>query len=266
MINVAIIGLGFVGKAMHELFKQYDGQGYVVNPYSLSEYNSQEEKDKAAVSNIAFICVGTPMKADKTCDLSQIYSVMEWVKSPIVVIKSTTPVGTVAKLQEKYPNTKFVHNPEFLTEKNAVSDVINATRTVLGGPKDAVTEVCRLYQKVYDANMVYYLTDSNTSEMIKYTINSFLAVKVAYFNQIYDICNALGLSYEEVREGVLFEPRITRSHTTITDVRGFGGHCLPKDLNALIETTDGKCDVEFLKDIWDYNCKIRKEFNGKQYD
>lgn len=266
MTNVAIIGLGFVGKALLELFKPNDGKDYKLCPYSLSEYNSEQEKLDASNADIAFVCVGTPMKEDKTCDLSQIEAVMEWLHSPIVVIKSTVPVGTTRDLQAKYPDAAFVHNPEFLTEKNAVNDVINATRTVLGGRSDAVSQVCKLYQKVYEANMIYYMTDSNTSEMIKYVINSYLAVKVAYFNQIYDICNALYISYDAVREGVLLEPRITRSHTQITEARGFGGHCLPKDLNALIDGVDGKVDVEFLKSIWNYNCKIRKEFNKKEYD
>ncbi len=266
LLKVGIIGLGFVGTALHNLFKEGDGKDYKLCLYSLEKNNYPEEKERAKNTDIAFVCVGTPMKKDKTCDLTAIEDVLSWIEADVIVIKSTVPPGTTEELSKKY-NKKIVHNPEFLTERNASQDMKNATRTVLGGPKDYCIPVCRLYQKVYDHSMHYVFTTSRTSELVKYVTNAFFTVKVAFVNQIFDICNKMDVDYDELREVWLLEPRVNRSHTLITEERGYGGHCFPKDLNALIHTSESKdIDVTLLKEVWNYNCKIRGEFNGKEYE
>lgn len=263
MIKVGVIGRGFVGNALYKLLETNEGKDFELLSYTRGDDDVKKENIKDV--DIAFVCVGTPMKEDKTCDLSQIEDVLSWLRAEIVVIKSTVPPNTCKNLKERY-GIRVVHNPEFLTEKYAFEDMRDAVRTVLGGDKQDVQKVCKLYQTIYSSDMKYFFTDTTTSELIKYTINNFLSVKVAFFNQTYDICNYFGINYDELKEGVLLDPRITRSHTNITEQRGFGGHCFPKDLNATINSVDGKVDVQMLKEIWNYNCKIREEFKDKKYE
>ena len=105
------------------------------------------------------------------------------------------------------------------------------------------------------------ITSSDESEAIKYFSNVFLAYKVAYFNKIYDFCQAVGIDYNKVREGVTGDSRIGKSHTQVPGIdndRGFGGTCFPKDLNSLITQFDERninCDM--LKEVWLYNEEIR---------
>lgn len=263
--RVGIIGLGFVGSALYDLLDAGDGKDYKICPYSLSAFNSLEEKEAAKNSDIAFVCVGTPMKEDKICDLSQLEEVLGWCEAKVIVIKSTIPPGTTETLASKF-NKRLVHNPEFLTERNASEDMRTVKRTVLGGDKKDSMEVCRLYQKVYDHSMQYVFCTSRVSEMVKYVTNAYFTVKVAFINQIFDICQGLSIDYDELKEIWLLEPRMTRSHTLVTEDRGYGGHCFPKDLNALIKASeDIGVDVTLLKEVWNYNCKIRKEFKGREY-
>jgi len=257
MKKIALVGLGFVGGSLYELFKP-------LNPvrYSLNE-GSQEEVNKC---DVAFISVPTPMNDDKTCDTSIIEEVFSWIKCPLLVIKSTVPPGTCKKLAEKYPDKKIVHNPEFLREQTAIKDLFEANRTVLGGNKEDCLEVARIYQKVYNHDMIYVYTDSTTSELVKYATNAYLATKVIFCNELYEICKAFGIDYDILKEIWLLEPRITRTHTIITEERGFGGHCFPKDLNALIEYTQkNHYNPMLLKQVWDSNCRLRSEFAGREY-
>jgi UDPglucose 6-dehydrogenase len=105
------------------------------------------------------------------------------------------------------------------------------------------------------------MVSSDESEAIKYFSNVFLAYKVAYFNKIYDFCQATGMEYDNVRKGVTGDSRIGKSHTQVPGIdndRGFGGTCFPKDLNSLItqfEERGVNCDM--LKEVWLYNEEIR---------
>lgn len=261
-VKVGIIGHGFVGGALHELLKP-------LKPVIYDKFQEQYMYHKAGINacDIAFVCVPTPMKDDKTCDLSAINEVLLWCHAKIVVIKSTVPVGTTARLSKQF-SRRIVHNPEFLREVSAAEDMKHANRTILGGDKRDCLEVCKMYQKVYDHNMQYVFTTSDMSEFVKYATNSFFATKVAFCNELYDICNVFGLDYDEFREYWLLEPRVGRHHTQITEQRGYGGTCLPKDLNALIKAAEdqgyGK-KASLLKAVWNANCQVRKEFQGMEY-
>ncbi len=260
--EVAIVGHGFVGNALHEVLNK----GYVVAVYDKfkPELGTMEAVNSCKV---AFLCVPTPMRDNKTCDLSAIKDVFGWLRTPIVVIKSTVPVGTTAQLDSEYEPGTVIHNPEFLRERSAVEDMLNANRVILGGDKKASRQVAKVYRRVYDEDVQYVFTDSKTSELIKYATNSYFATKVAFFNEIYDIAGSLGVDYDQLREYLLLEPRVGRHHTQVTEERGFGGTCLPKDINALIHTAaQVGYDSKLLKAVWDENCRVRDEFSGKEYE
>ena len=105
------------------------------------------------------------------------------------------------------------------------------------------------------------ITSSDESEAIKYFSNTFLAYKVAYFNKIYDLCKVVGMDYEVIREGLVADSRIGKSHTQVPGIdndRGFGGTCFPKDLNSLIVQMEShNLNADMFKEIWKYNQEIR---------
>ena len=212
------------------------------------------------------------MKADGSCDLSILEKLFEDISNKDLdcleertfIIKSTVPIGTTKKLVEKYPLLWIVHNPEFLTARNAVSDLAEADRTVIGGDSLLTGRVAKLYW-----GYVYYgqepniiQTTSDESEAIKYFSNTFLAYKVAYFNKVYDVCEKLGMDYKNVRKGITTDPRIGESHTQVPGIdndRGFGGTCFPKDLNSLIHQMESHdINADMLTEVWLYNESIRK--------
>lgn len=153
-----------------------------------------------------------------------------------------------------------VHNPEFLTARNAVDDFRNSERNVIGGDLKLAEKVATLFVNHFHYIPTIYTT-SDESEAIKYFANSFLAYKVAYFNKIYDLCQATGMDYDTVCQGVTTDSRIGSSHTKVPGIdndRGFGGTCFPKDLNSLIVQMESHgVNADMLKSVWSYNQEIR---------
>ena len=160
------------------------------------------------------------------------------LKQPkIVVIKSTVPPLTVESFNKVTPdNIQIVFNPEFLTERNAVEDYNNQKRIILGGPRPATTTLKRIFSKVFP-NADIIKTDSTHAEMVKYLTNTFLSTKVSFANEIYQICEKVGIDYDKVVEYATYDERLGKSHWMVPGHDGdfgYGGHCFPKDLSALI--------------------------------
>jgi UDPglucose 6-dehydrogenase len=184
------------------------------------------------------------MNIDGSCNISIVDSVLDEInkaaqQKKIVVIKSTIPPNTTAEFNKKYRNLDIVFNPEFLTERNAVSDYENQNRIILGGPRPATTTLKQIFSKVFpEAHIIK--TDSTHAEMVKYLTNTFLSVKVSFANEIYQTCQALDIDYDKVVEYATLDERLGNSHWSVPGHDGdlgFGGHCFPKDLSALIHLT-----------------------------
>jgi UDPglucose 6-dehydrogenase len=240
--TIGIIGQGFVGNAVYQKFKNYyDILTYDIDPSkSNATWESLIEK-----SDIIFTCLPTPMNSDGSCNISIVESVLGEInevarQKKIVVIKSTIPPNTTATFNEKYKNLDIVFNPEFLTERNAVSDYENQNRIILGGPRPATTILKQIFSKVFpDAHIVK--TDSTHAEMVKYLTNTFLSVKVSFANEIYQACQALDIDYDKVVEYATLDERLGNSHWAVPGPDGdfgFGGTCFPKDLSAIIHLTN----------------------------
>jgi UDPglucose 6-dehydrogenase len=185
------------------------------------------------------------MNTDGSCNISIVHSVLDEInqvahQKKIVVIKSTIPPNTTAEFNKKYKNLDIVFNPEFLTERNAVSDYENQNRIILGGPRPATTTLKQIFSKVFpDAHIIK--TDSTHAEMVKYLTNTFLSVKVSFANEIYQVCQALDIDYDKVVEYATLDERLGNSHWAVPGPDGdlgFGGTCFPKDLSALIHITN----------------------------
>ena len=238
---IGIIGQGFVGNAVYQKFKNY----FDVLTYDLDESKSNSTKENLLFKcNTIFLCLPTPMNTDGSCNVDILQRELENIElitdnqeiKKTIVIKSTVSPGTTDKWNSLYESLDIVFNPEFLTEANAVEDFNNQNRIILGGPRPATTELRRMYSKVFPKAHIIK-TDSTHAEMVKYLTNSFLATKVSFANEIYQICDKLNIDYDKVVEYATLDDRLGKSHWNVPGPDGdfgFGGHCLPKDLSALI--------------------------------
>lgn len=257
--SIGIIGFGIVGQAV-----EYGFHNYEIHTYDKFKQTESIE-DVAKKSEFIFICLPTPIKSDESgIDLSIIDdNVAQIVKytdntDKIIVIKSTVVPGTTANLAKKYPKSIFCFNPEFLREASFLEDFVNADRVVIGANTDTVfRRLSALYQSVMPTIPIFY-TDPTSAEMVKYMANCYLATKVIFANEMYDICQSLGIKYEEVKKMVVADKRIMDTHLDISTVRGFGGKCFPKDLLALRAMAKGRqIDVSILDTVWKKNLAIR---------
>ena len=257
---VGIIGNGFVGNAVYQNLRDR----VKCKVYDVDQNRSFNTLEEVLSQDFIFVCLPTPMKEGGECDLSILDKFFEglfWDNPDIegtFIIKSTVPVGTTRRYSEKY---NVIHNPEFLTARNAVEDYGKAERNVVGGDKELCTDFVCFFEACFP-KIPSVMVSSDESEAIKYFSNVFLAYKVAYFNKIYDFCQATGMEYDNVRKGVTGDSRIGKSHTQVPGIdndRGFGGTCFPKDLNSLIVQMESHgVNADMLKEVWKYNQQIRK--------
>lgn len=241
--KIGIIGQGFVGNAIYEGFKSY----YKVLTYDkyLMEKSNTDLETLVKKSTIIFICVPTPMLDNGKCHTDIVEDVLKNVDNlckafditeKICVIKSTVIPGTTKKLNKKFKNINIIFNPEFLTEANAIRDWKNQSRIILGGYYKITTKVKPIFAKVFP-KITIVKTDSDYAEMVKYVTNTFLSTKVSFANEIYGICKSLDIDYDKVIEYAQYDDRLGKSHWSVPGPDGdfgYGGHCFPKDLSALI--------------------------------
>ena len=234
-MKIAIVGHGFVGKAVDYGFPDTMCEKIIIDP----KLNSHIEYLKDKEIDFTFVCVPTPMGSDGSIDSSIIESVVWYLRhnvGGIIIIKSTVTPDIIEKMTQGEGGHKIVYNPEFLTEKSANEDFVNPFMHVFGGHKEAKTQVEELY-KFYSLCKpcpVYHMTPVDAS-FVKYGINSFLATKVLWFNQFYDIVHGLGGNFGKIVSAITADSRVGRSHTTVPGFdgrRGFGGACFPKDTAA----------------------------------
>lgn len=219
-------------------------------------------REEISECDIAFVCVPTPASADGGCDTSIVEDVVSWLETPVIVIRSTVSVGTTRRLAERHKKA-IVFQPEYgpaETPDHPFNDLRKVRWVILGGDRDATRVAARAWQDAYSADIVIQQTTPETAELCKYMENAFLAAKVTFCNEFYEIANRVGVDYHELRELWLLDPRIGRSHTfVLPDNRGFGGKCLPKDLAAIMRTSEEAGYVpSLLQGISDSNDRHRK--------
>lgn len=256
--TIGVVGVGMVGGAVRAYFEGQNVQPFLYDPHK--NLGSKEDINRA---DVIFVCVPTPYTKERGFDLAYVEEhTLPWIEGEkIIVIKSTVVPGTTEKLQKQFPQHKILFNPEFLVEERAVEDMLHPDRQIVGyteQSKDVAQEILQLlpsapYEKILPAR---------EAELIKYFGNTFLAVKVIFGNQIYDLCQKLGIDYNIVREAGSADPRIGPSHLDVFHggYRGYGGKCLPKDIRALLQIADG-CGVnlELLKRAEEINNSLMEE-------
>lgn len=254
-MKVGIIGHGYVGKGMERLF---------AGVYDIGLFDPLHHPDEASLkgSDLVIICAPTPPKADGSCDVSMVEDAAERTlrlcPDALVCIKSAVPPGTTDELNARYSGRRFHVSPEYMGELPNFTppwdypdpkDARSHDFAIVGGPRAG--EVLDFFQRVMATTARYMACSAIEAELVKRLENAFFATKVVFCNEAARIAEGFGADWHRVRELWLLDPRIGRSHTAVfKDKPGFGGKCLPKDMNALIAEADSVgADASLLRAV-----------------
>ncbi len=266
-MKVGIIGLGFVGSALLSGLKD-NVEVMKVDPKIGTSTNDLLKFNP----DIIFISVPTPMSDDGSQDISILNQVLNEIKSlklkSLVALKSTLLPSSISSIEKKIE--RFVYNPEFLREKTASEDFINSSFIIFGGNKENSSILSDFYTNYTLCKCSDHIfINAVEASLVKYAINSFLATKVVFFNQLFDIFNKLDTpgNWKQVINAIGKDNRVGASHMEVPghDGRlGFGGACFPKDTNALKEFSKS-LGVEFslLENVIMINNRIRMSYNDQ---
>jgi UDPglucose 6-dehydrogenase len=235
--TVGIVGLGFVGGAIRDSF-EYHSRLVLVDSNPVRGIHPFSDLAKC---QCVFICVPSPQGDDGVCDTSILEDVLAQLKAMdyqgVIVSKCTAPPNVYERLNDEFPN--LVHAPEFLTAANAVQDYANGEFAIIGGKVSAYRHEAERFIRLSQQNLknVQHCTIGEAS-LAKYAINSFLATKVIFMNELWGIAVASGLDYDTIASMVKMDKRIGLSHMQVPGpdgAFGFGGACFPKDTSALLK-------------------------------
>jgi UDPglucose 6-dehydrogenase len=289
MNKIGIIGQGFVGNAIYQSMNSvfdvftYDLKtGLRINGRFISplDYGSKDVNDRIGlayqyiadnVDGPVFICLPTPMGVGGQCNAAILedaivrLSKCKLSKLFTLIIKSTIPPGTTEEFSKKYPNINFCFNPEFLTARTAVEDFADQTYTIIGADNLFSGDIVEDMYHGWNPHLDIIHTGTKTAEMVKYVRNCFYAVKLSYANEIYQICQKIGLDYDEVIEYTKLSPWAGKQHWSVPGHDGkigYSGKCIPKDINAFIFFAEQLgIDPKTMKGSWEKNLELRPEKN-----
>lgn len=261
--KIGIIGKGFVGGAVSNGFNKNVEQIIVDPVYSDTTIEQLIEQSPT----LTFVCVPTPPNEDGSINVDIVTDVLIELSmrdyKGVVVVKSTIIPDYLHQFKKEF-DLKIVYNPEFLTEANAHADFINPNMQVLGGKWKDCEVVEKAYLRHSSVKVVpTFKTDLTTASLLKYTINSYLATKVMFMNDIHKLHQAgtSQVSWEQFTDMLTRDPRIGDSHMQVPGPDGefgFGGHCFPKDTEALLKyANDKSIKLNMLKKAVEINKKIR---------
>ena len=251
-MKLLICGYGFVGKAHALALERENVKIHIYDPaYDIY-------KERLGNPDAVIVCVSTPQAKDGFCDMSNVYNAIENVEDDNVpiLIKSTISLEGWDLIKRLFPNKEITFSPEYLRAAHAWEDFKNQTKIQLGGGDVAFWT--RLLQNALNVDVEI----ASAEELIlsKYFVNSFLATKVSFFNQVYDLCNKVGVDYSNVAYHITADPRIGDSHSYIGEDRGFGGHCFPKDTSAIVKTASLMgYDLSLIRTAIEYNNDLKTD-------
>jgi nucleotide sugar dehydrogenase len=261
-MKIAIIGQGYVGKAFKEFISaHFDYVTY--DPLYNQDYPAEEINE----CDFAVICVPTPMNEDGSCDVSIVEEAIGKLKNKRVLIKSTVAPGTTDRLARLYGKS-ICFSPEYIGESTYLNSFYPTMKRtpflIVGGEMQESAYYFSVFEHILGPEATYHACTSLEAELIKYMENSFLAAKVLFVNEFYDIVTKYNADWHRVREGWLLDQRIGRSSTTVfRDKRGFSGKCLPKDTRAIVYAAEHDLGYvpEMMKQVIESNKKMN-QLNG----
>lgn len=247
-MKIQIVGYGFVGQA-HALALGGKNKIHVYDP--VKGYN-----DRVSNPDAVIVCVSTPQSTDGRCDMKNVYDAISNCPQNVpVLIKSTISLEGWRSIKSSDKNNMISFSPEFLRAEHAYEDFKNQEVIYIGGGDQI------FWSSLLVMSLGVKVAGKNPEALIlaKYYRNSFLATKVAFFNQVFDLCETTGVDFNVVRQLVTKDNRIGESHSYVNEERGFGGHCFPKDTSAIVWTSDSYgYDSSIIKSAIEYNDRIKK--------
>lgn len=295
--SVGQIGYGFIGNAVVELFRPhafrvvvYDKAGYDGKPLYKKVELAHTIDQVVAVCEVIFVAVPTPMRQSGECDTRIVESVIQDIQNSaarigrdlgsfVVVIKSTVSPGFTKRMQDKYA-LRILFSPEFLTEANAVKDFKSTNRVILGGDVDDARVVFKYFEGVWpdrqidtwvghpDGPVSIIHCDPTVAEMVKLSTNVHLTAKVMVSNELYLICQKLGIKYDDVKNLTQIDRRIGTSHMNVPGPDGklgFSGSCFPKDIASLSYVSEQMgYENNVFKAIVNRNQEVRPDKDWEQ--
>jgi UDPglucose 6-dehydrogenase len=243
MLTIGIIGLGFVGTAVKDsLSNRFDVDLKLIDINPAKGNNSYSELSKA---DAVFICVPSPSDDQGNCDTSILEDVLENLKKinfqNVIISKVTAVPEAYERLQSKFPN--LVHIPEFLTAANASREYLAEKRAIIGGAVAAYQREAERIIKISQKIEEVYFCSIGEAALSKYIVNSFLATKVVFMNEMFKLAEIHNYNWDNIRQLISSDPRLGTSHMQVPGIDGtfgFGGMCFPKDTQALINYSKNK--------------------------
>ena len=264
--SVLIVGWGHVGQHLGQYFTEadyVDVDGVIQLRGAVANLGEGERGEGDHIGSplrydLGFICVPTPEGEDGRCDTSAVEAAFERWRRAVEYwcIKSTVSVGTTELLGH---NVCF--SPEYYGETlgHPLAEVNRETFVILGGPADATQAFADAWSLVTSSYTRIIQTDARTAELCKLLENAWIATKVSFCNEFYDLARLAGVDWHELRELWLADPRVSRSHTYVYPRnRGWGGKCIPKDTANLCEWARrfGR-PAELIEAVRAYNARLR---------
>ena len=242
-MKIGIIGLGVVGGAIFDGLTLINNNNISLIGYD--KYKDSSSFEEVLNTSIVFICVPTQF-SEKTNEYNkdELHNVLQLLKdsfySGLIVIKCTVEPLISEELAKQY-DLKIIHNPEFLTANRNVDDFVNQNHIVLGKTSKINEEDLNIIVKFYSdlfPDVQQSICTSTESECMKIFVNNFYSVKIQFFNELFLLCNKIGINYDHVKNMMLKNGWINPMHTQVPGTDGklsYGGMCFPKDTNALLE-------------------------------
>lgn len=271
MKKIAVIGYGYVGQAIKSLLHE---------KYLVMVKEVDHSYERVNQCEMGVVCVPTPMKEDGTCDTSIVEKVITESDIDFFLIKSAIPPGTTDRLI-KETGKRIVVSPEYIGEGKypipyweGLPDPLDMKKhnfQIFGGAREDTQKMVEYFTPVLGPYCKYFQTDARTAEMVKYMENSFYATKVVFCHEFYRMARAFGIDYHELRELWLLDGRINRGSTAVMDPDnlGFGGKCLPKDINSIYQAAkEAGFNSKFLKQVIETNESLKSGWlpvKGEEY-
>jgi len=266
ILKIGIVGHGFVGKATDWGFNR-KVEKFIVDPI----YNTKIDNLISFNPDVIFVCVPTPMGENGKQNSKIIKAVIKELSkkctNSIIVIKSTVLPSVLEDLEKI--NSKIIYNPEFLREKHANYDFRNTQMIIFGGDRNTASIVSKFY-KLHSRCLTkeHIFLDLLSASLVKYALNTFLATKVVFFNELFNLFEKLDTkdSWKNITDAISLDSRIGQSHMQVPGhdgKKGFGGACFPKDSYALVKYAEKvNVDMKTLKTVIDSNNKIRSSYSS----